>query len=70
MNCPKCNNIMKQYVYGFPTPDLMDKADKGEIILAGCTADLFEPSHYCQECQEQYPQFYDMDMDTESYLTE
>jgi hypothetical protein len=58
---------MKEYVYGFPTPDLMDKADSGEIILAGCTTDLFEPTHYCVDCQEQYPQFYDMDIHTESY---
>lgn len=56
MHCPNCNVEMKPYVYGFPTPDLMDKADNGEIILGGCVVFDYKPTHYCNVCQEQYPE--------------
>ena len=46
---------MTPFVYGFPGLDLMDKADAGEIILGGCGIGEYQPTHYCNVCQEQYP---------------
>jgi hypothetical protein len=46
---------MTPFVYGFPGLDLMDKADAGEVILGGCGIGEYQPTHYCNVCQEQYP---------------
>ena len=55
MKCNNCNTDMTPFVYGFPGLDLMDKADAGEIILGGCGIGEYQPTHYCNVCQEQYP---------------
>lgn len=55
MKCNKCNTEMTPFVYGFPGLDLMDKANAGEIILGGCGVNEYQPTHYCNVCQEQYP---------------
>lgn len=46
---------MTPFVYGFPGLDLMDKANAGEVILGGCGIGEYQPTHYCNVCQEQYP---------------
>jgi hypothetical protein len=35
--CPKCGNDTGiPIVYGLPGPDLMDRAERGEVVLGGC----------------------------------
>lgn len=46
---------MLEYIYGFPTPDLLDKEEKGEVVLGGCSVYEYKPTHYCPLCHEQYP---------------
>ncbi len=46
---------MTPFVYGFPSGEMFDMADAGEIILGGCSIDEYHPTHYCTVCQEQYP---------------
>lgn len=43
--CPDCNkeDTVVKIVYGEPSQDLLDKADKGKIALGGCEFD-----EYCQ----------------------
>jgi hypothetical protein len=56
MNCPLCNNPLVDVVYGFPTMDMIEKAKNDEIVLGGTPRAFdFKPTHYCLECQEQYP---------------
>ena len=55
MNCPNCKVQMLEYIYGFPTPDLLDKEEKGEVVLGGCSVHEYKPTHYCPLCHEQYP---------------
>lgn len=55
MKCPFCNETMLEYVYGFPTSKLLERADAGEILLGGCGVYEYNPTHYCSHCQEQYP---------------
>ncbi len=56
MNCPLCNNPLVDVVYGFPTMDMIEKAKRDEIVLGGTPKAFdFKPTHYCLECQEQYP---------------
>lgn len=34
--CEKCRSQVLPIVYGYPTPETFEKAEKGEIILGGC----------------------------------
>ena len=48
---------MVDVVYGFPTLEMIEKAKNDEIVLGGTPRPGdFKPTHYCYECQEQYPQ--------------
>jgi hypothetical protein len=47
---------MVDVVYGFPTMEMIEQSKRDEIVLGGCTNGFdFKPTHYCVECQEQYP---------------
>jgi hypothetical protein len=47
---------MVDVVYGFPTMEQIEMAKRDEIVLGGTPRDFdFKPTHYCLECQEQYP---------------
>jgi len=50
--CPKCQASEKviPIVYGKPGPVLMERADKGEIILGGCCITDDSPSYHCKTC--------------------
>jgi hypothetical protein len=66
MNCPFCNKAMVNVVYGFPTPEMIEQSKRDEIVLGGIPRDFdHRPTHYCLDCQEQYPQNEpENDMDT------
>lgn len=35
--CPKCNSVnVARIEYGYPGPEMMQKAHRGEIVLGGC----------------------------------
>ena len=56
VKCPKCGcpNYIP-IVYGYPTHEAFEKADKGELILAGCC--IFEdnpPNKKCKNCHNSY----------------
>jgi hypothetical protein len=56
MNCPLCNEALVEVVYGFPTMEMIDLAKNDKIVLGGTPRAFdFKPTHYCLECQEQYP---------------
>jgi hypothetical protein len=46
---------MTPFVYGFPSGELFDLADAGKVILGGCGVNEYQPTYYCNVCQEQYP---------------
>ncbi|MBE6486912.1 MAG: tetratricopeptide repeat protein [Methanosphaera stadtmanae] len=48
--CPKCGNKLTKIIYGYPTPETMKSADKGEIMLGGCCVSDDSPTHYCKKC--------------------
>ena len=54
--CPKCGH--SEYisiVHGYPTHEAFEKAERGELILAGCC--VFEPNpptKSCKNCHHQY----------------
>lgn len=51
-NCPTCGKELIPIIYGYPAPETMKKADKGEIMLGGCCVSYDDPTHYCKQCKK------------------
>ena len=45
--CPDCRERMVPIAYGFPGPEMFEAAERGEIILGGCTIDAANSTHSC-----------------------
>ena len=43
--CPICEGKVVPIVYGMPTGELEEKADRGEVILGGCCIAVDEHGH-------------------------
>lgn len=57
--------------YGLPGPEMMDEAQRGEILLGGCIIDEGAPDWHCPACQHEFPDpnlFLDLDEDIEEEL--
>lgn len=55
--CPMCGARLVPTVYGHPTPDVMDKAQNGEVRLGGCEVSFHDISHdyyYCESCEREF----------------
>ena len=50
--CPDCGNDMIEILYGYPAPEAMARAEKGEIKLGGCIVSDDSPTHYCKHCKK------------------
>jgi transcription elongation factor Elf1 len=49
MTCPRCGSEnIAEVVYGLPTADLGEAADRGEVVLGGCEPQ--EATHACRRC--------------------
>lgn len=54
--CPICGGKVVPIVYGMPTGELEEKADRGEVVLGGCCIALDEngrsidPKWACINC--------------------
>jgi hypothetical protein len=46
--CPKCGGGMVQVIYGMPDTELMEAAERGEVVLGGCSLPVpGEPLRSC-----------------------
>ena len=48
--CPRCGGVTRPVVYGFPSPELFDRADRGEVILGGCCLPVEPARSQCPNC--------------------
>ena len=55
--CPSCdsNNVVP-IVYGMPGSELMEQAERGEVILGGCVVTDNDPGLYCKDCGSEFYQ--------------
>ena len=50
--CPACGAAdVVPMVYGFPSPDMLDAAERREIVLGGCIVDSDSPGWCCVACR-------------------
>lgn len=50
--CPKCgeSDSVAPILYGLPTDEAMEKAGRGEILVAGCLVGDVDPNYRCHRC--------------------
>lgn len=44
---------MVPIVYGFPTEETFEEADKGNVVLGGCIIDFDDPQWACVLCKKE-----------------
>jgi hypothetical protein len=49
--CRRCGVSYVPIVYGFPPPELVEREERGEIVLGGCCMDESNPTHACPRCE-------------------
>lgn len=52
--CPACGGRLVPILYGLPTPEAGEAADRGEIELGGCLVTDDDPRLACRSCHERY----------------
>ena len=52
--CPRCGNELLPIVYGMPGPEMLKKAERGEIYLGGCLITPDNPKYYCDACDKEF----------------
>ena len=45
--CPECGGPIVPIVYGLPSVELWESAERGEVVLGGCTVYPGQPTHSC-----------------------
>jgi hypothetical protein len=53
--CPVCSSPdVVPVVHGKPSSSLLEAADRGEVVLAGCVVGDEVPSHACRNCSARF----------------
>ena len=53
--CPKCkSNMIIDIVYGYPSEEMSDAADRNKIALGGCCIDSSNPLFKCKSCFHEF----------------
>lgn len=60
LRCPICNGKVVPIVYGEPSCELFEAAERGEVVLGGCCIEVDEngcnmmPSWVCVDCKTEF----------------
>ena len=57
--CPSCGGELLPLVFGYPSPEMMKAANRGEIALGGCVLPEDPPLYECSACDSR---FYERDL--------
>ena len=49
--CPRCGGPTVPIVYGYPTYETFEAADRGELRLGGCVVFDGQPTEHCTACE-------------------
>ena len=57
LRCAKCGRrVRKPVVYGYPDPETMRQAERGEVVLGGCEIGEAVDPWCCEACEPVSPQ--------------
>ena len=54
VKCPACGGKLVPILYGLPTAEAGEAAERGEIALGGCLMSGDDPHLQCAACREPY----------------
>lgn len=52
--CPACGGRGIPIVFGMPTFETFEAADRGDVVLGGCTLLVAVPQYRCRECGHEW----------------
>lgn len=53
--CPSCSSLrVRRIIYGEPSPELGERADRGEVVIGGCVIFGNDPEWDCPDCGHQF----------------
>ena len=52
--CPKCSAGLVEIVYGMPSYELFEAAERGEVVIGGCEVIGDGPKYHCKNCNIDY----------------
>jgi len=53
--CPACKQKTGvEILYGFPSIEMAEASERGEIVLGGCCIDLNDPERACTSCGHEW----------------
>jgi len=53
VSCSSCGAAMIPIIYGMPGDAIMDRAQRGEVLLGGCVSRPSQPTWHCKPCGDQ-----------------
>ena len=54
--CPRCGSTdAVEIVYGYPTGETFEAAERGEVVLGGCVIGPEAPDYECGSCHTALP---------------
>lgn len=54
--CPQCGGTVVNIIYGEATKEMMEAAERGEIMLGGCIVHEEAADWQCNKCGQHYKQ--------------
>ena len=53
--CPSCNSEnVATIAFGYPSPEMINAAERGEIVLGGCCVTEDDPKWHCKDCAHEW----------------
>jgi hypothetical protein len=54
--CPRCGSTdAARILYGYPSSEMFEASERGEIILGGCLVGPESPAYECRACRAPLP---------------
>ena len=54
LKCPHCGGKVVRIIYGEPTPETFEAAERGDFALGGCCINELSPDWQCISCGHQF----------------
>lgn len=54
--CPACGSqAVLPIAYGYPSPEMWEQEQRGEVVLGGCLVGPESPAYECRDCHIPLP---------------
>ena len=53
-SCPDCGGRLIPIMWGYPRPEMLEMANRGEVFLGGCVLPMSIPNYHCTVCGHEF----------------